>query len=185
MLMKMRSPSRMVGFIEPVGTSFQSATAERNENITAPMSNKGRNHSRQSSSPRLSRGGMAAGCAAAAASGDQVKQIVDLQTSVTSFIGTGARQAYTDMVGYCGAMISLLQDNAQTKVKAAEFNCDTSGFAPTVTRLAELDDALQDYRKTCTVQSVMTTARDAQTATPAVVKTAQADALAATSSATW
>src|SRR5687768_15668240 len=30
---KIRSPSRMVGFIEPVGTSFQSATADRKEPI--------------------------------------------------------------------------------------------------------------------------------------------------------
>src|ERR1051326_7127766 len=37
-----RSPSRIVGFIEPVGTSFQSANDERTANKTADIINSGR-----------------------------------------------------------------------------------------------------------------------------------------------
>jgi hypothetical protein len=36
-----------VGRIEPLGTTFQSATTERNGNITAATNTIGRNHSRQ------------------------------------------------------------------------------------------------------------------------------------------
>src|SRR5215831_19430862 len=43
----MRSPSRMVGFIDPVGTSFQSATADRTANSTTRTTSRGRTHSRQ------------------------------------------------------------------------------------------------------------------------------------------
>src|SRR5215213_3727632 len=38
----------MVGFIEPVGTSFQSANEERTEKSTTAIINKGRTSSRQS-----------------------------------------------------------------------------------------------------------------------------------------
>src|SRR5690242_16551963 len=38
----MRSPSRMVGFIEPEGTSFQSASEERTENSTSARISNGR-----------------------------------------------------------------------------------------------------------------------------------------------
>src|SRR5687768_2605132 len=44
---KIRSPSRMVGFIEPVGTSFQSATADRKELIRIARTISGLTHSFQ------------------------------------------------------------------------------------------------------------------------------------------
>ncbi len=43
----MRSPSTIVGFIEPVGTSFQSATAERRKLITTITVTSGKTHSRK------------------------------------------------------------------------------------------------------------------------------------------
>src|SRR6266849_5228827 len=45
--MKMRSPSRMLGFIDPVGTSFQSATTDRTEQRTSRITSSGLTHSRQ------------------------------------------------------------------------------------------------------------------------------------------
>jgi len=45
LLMKIRSPSTMVEFMDPVGTTFQSAIAERNGSITAAISATGCSHS--------------------------------------------------------------------------------------------------------------------------------------------
>src|SRR6187402_414817 len=45
--MKTRSPSSTVGRIEPVGTSFQSATADRNEPRTSAVTRMGSIHSVQ------------------------------------------------------------------------------------------------------------------------------------------
>src|SRR5262245_20906521 len=42
-----RSPSRIVGFMEPVGTSFQSAMAERKAHTTSKQVSIGLAHSRQ------------------------------------------------------------------------------------------------------------------------------------------
>jgi len=47
LLMKIRSPTRMVGIIDPLGTSFQSATADRNGASTATTITAGKSHSRQ------------------------------------------------------------------------------------------------------------------------------------------
>src|SRR5579871_1879788 len=44
---KMRSPTRIVGIIDPLGTSFQSAIAERNGATIAVTNNAGKTHSRQ------------------------------------------------------------------------------------------------------------------------------------------
>src|ERR1017187_2959106 len=47
LLMKIRSPTKMVGIIEPLGTSFQSATADRNGARIATATTAGKIHSRQ------------------------------------------------------------------------------------------------------------------------------------------
>ncbi len=49
---KMRSPCRMVGCMEPVGTSFQSATADRNDPTTIRMTRNGLPISRQNFNTR-------------------------------------------------------------------------------------------------------------------------------------
>src|ERR1017187_9900312 len=47
LLIKIRSPSRIVGIMDPVGTSFQSATADRNGARIVTTTRAGRIHSRQ------------------------------------------------------------------------------------------------------------------------------------------
>src|ERR1017187_2810013 len=47
LLIKIRSPTKMVGIIEPLGTSFQSATADRNGARIATATIAGKIHSRQ------------------------------------------------------------------------------------------------------------------------------------------
>src|ERR1035441_8526683 len=47
LLIKIRSPTKMVGIIEPLGTSFQSATADRNGARIATATKAGKIHSRQ------------------------------------------------------------------------------------------------------------------------------------------
>jgi hypothetical protein len=93
--------------------------------------------------------------ATAAASGAQVQQVTNLQTAMTSFIGTGSDATYKAMVGSCSELFELLQANPQTKADSAKYSCDTTGFASSVGALSALDKSLEAYRQKCTVQKVL------------------------------